>query len=121
MSTNSHPYFLGLELEAQSDLQASNQTEPDIMWKALFFAGLACVLAEEDGQDGSCMLQAQAHGKDKVAMIEAKQMKAELKQALHQKTWNKGFCKGEPLTEFNFNGFSHGTEAGIGMRRSATD
>ena len=82
------------------------------MWKALFFAGLACVLAEEDGQDGSCMLQAQAHGanKDKVAMVEAKQMKAELKHALHQKSWNKGFCKGEPLTEFNFNGFSHGTE-----------
>jgi len=81
------------------------------MWKALFFAGLACVLAEE-GQDGSCMLQAQAHGahKDKVAMVEAKQMKAELKHALHQKSWNKGFCGGEPLTEFNFNGFSHGTE-----------
>ena len=72
-------------------------TEPD-MWKALVLAGLACVLAEE-GQDGSCMLQAQAHGahKDKVAMVEAKQMKAELKHALHQKSWNKGFCKGEPL------------------------
>eukprot|EP00439_Symbiodinium_sp_Y106_P063690 s1634_g9.t3 len=81
------------------------------MWKALVLAGLACVLAEE-GQDGSCMLQAQAHGahKDKVAMVEAKQMKAELKHALHQKSWNKGFCGGEPLTEFNFNGFSHGTE-----------
>ena len=91
------------------------------MWKALFFAGLACVLAEEDGQDGSCMLQAQAHGKDKVAMVEAKQMKAELKHALHQKTWNKGFCKGEPLTEYNFNSFSHGTEAGIGTRRLAID
>ncbi|OLP96477.1 Deoxynucleoside triphosphate triphosphohydrolase SAMHD1 [Symbiodinium microadriaticum] len=79
-------------------------------YTAVLLGGLACVLAEEDGQDGSCMLQAQAHGKDKVAMVEAKQMKAELKHALHQKTWNKGFCKGEPLTEYNFNSFSHGTE-----------
>ncbi|CAE7407499.1 ANKRD50 [Symbiodinium sp. CCMP2592] len=70
---------------------------------------LAHVLAEEDG---SCLLQAQheAHGMDRRAMAEAKQMKAQLRHALHDKSWNKGFCKGEPITEYNFNGFKHGDE-----------
>ena len=79
------------------------------MWKALLAGLLAHMLAEEDG---SCLLQAQheAHGKDKRAMAEAKQMKAQLKHALHDKSWNKGFCKGEPITEYNFNGFKHGDE-----------
>ncbi|CAE7236410.1 ANKRD50 [Symbiodinium sp. CCMP2592] len=79
------------------------------MWKALLAGLLAHVLAEEDG---SCLLQAQheAHGMDRRAMAEAKQMKAQLRHALHDKSWNKGFCKGEPITEYNFNGFKHGDE-----------